>query len=229
MKITKILVALMLAMCMVLSLASCGDDDSSSSKKKKSSSSAVSETEPAEIDPSEVSTGDSLEGTWKYTLDVTKLLEAASEQDAQKAEIAKGMFAGISYMDLYVDLTSYGTYKSYISDELVDKIKDNYIDTVLQAAGMSEDDFDKYLQQQGMTREQFISTSMGGAPFTSTGTYRVDGNKLYRTKDGETEDTSKYDVFELNGNQLIFTELYSGEEDSMDLSSFLPMVYTRQG
>lgn len=223
MKKIRIITALTLVMLMLVSLASCGGGSGSGSEA-------------------------TLTGSWKYTMNLRNIVDEAmksSNIDSSQADMMDKLMACYDdvSMDLILTFNDDGTFKSEISEEslenALEKVKDNMKsvlpDILSEMYNIDSSMLEKVLETQGVTLDEYIDKIMEQQDLSkmagkSNGKYRSEGNKLYMTNDGKDEDTSKYIVYELDGDTFTITEVAgsSGSEISQAFQDFLlPMEFTR--
>lgn len=208
-KITKIL-ALVLALTLVLSLAAC-------------------------------SKGPSIAGSWKYTVDFQKAMEASGEAEGleELGEEMAGLFDGLT-MVMVLDLTEDGKY-TFAFDEasvkaaaegLVSKMKELLPGMLASMYDMSEDELKELLESQGTSidamlkdmEDEFDTNELVDQikEATSTGTYTYEGGKLTLKGDNGEGDVL---VVTLEENKLTVTEVEGEGFD--DYKVLLPMEFVR--
>ena len=225
MKKVRSLAALLLAVMMVVSLAACNGG-------------AGGDSAPVTI-----------VGKWKTTMNVGEMMKKAAESSSETmpsgSEAMLKVYDGV-VADMTMEFTEDGKCTGSVGEEsrkaMIEKLKENMKDILPEmfaAQGVSEEQLDQYFAQKGITREDFVNQytdqmekSMNESLGKGTNsTYRIDGDKLYITKEGEKEDTSHYVVFTLTADKLTFTDVV-GSTDNESTNSFmkeefLPMEFTR--
>lgn len=223
-------VALLIAVLLVFSLAACGENNSGNTDSTEAQVSTEANT--------------SIVGTWKYKLDFKTVLEGQKEaayegQEALYESMLKA-FEGIT-IDLFFEFDENNGYKFYADEEsakqAVDKLKERIIDILpdmFEAMGISKDDYNKYLEESGMTAEQLAASytqNMDADSFTdmsAEGTYKAEDGKLCLSDGNEKIDENAYISYELSGNKLTFTA-YSGDVKTLGdfKDTAFPMVMER--
>jgi hypothetical protein len=105
--------------------------------------------------------------------------------------------------------------------------------------GKSEEEFEAALTAQGMTMEDFTKavaeqidpeTMFDTSEMNLQGTYRLDGDKLYITKDGEKEKTDAYWVVEVTANSMIVKEIIGEDNTAPEgAEKLLPWTFNKVG
>ena len=191
---------------------------------------------------------DGIVGTWKYTMDFQKAMAAAGESEDMAGleslgDSFKEMMEGLSML-MVLELKEDNTYSFYIDEAsakaavegMMSKLTDMMPKLVAEMSGMSEEDVQKALEQNGQSMDSLME-QFGGAMDTdemlkdlkessSKGTYRYADGKLYLTEEGSVENPADYVVVELNGNELKITEVSEGTAFD-DYKSLLPLVFVR--
>ena len=222
----------MLAMLMLASFASCGKSESTEGGSQASVTEAAKEA--------------TIVGNWKYVLDFSSIVEstmkeaiesADDDQQAMYGELFK-CFNNIS-MDMYMNFGEDGKVKLDLDEDsakaAIEKIKNNVTDSlpnIFKTLGI--DDLDAYLKSSGKTKDELTETLTSSFDVDSfadkniSGVYRLDGNKLYITNEGEKEDADSYMVIELTPDTLKFIEA-KGSIDTMESfdNVLFPMIFVR--
>lgn len=167
-------------------------------------------------------------GKWKSEIDFSELFTEAmtggDEELAQYFEIKD------IYLTFYFTFNKDGTYKLELDKEASAKnmeklqlaIVKGYVEVIFAGMGV-EITFEEFLAESGMTTDEVLSEIMGDESidemveeFEETGKWKVKGNKLYTTIDGEF-DESEYDTFVLSGNKLTLLETFGefAEENNL--------------
>lgn len=231
--ITKI-AALLMAVLMIAALAACGETKAPS-----------------------------IVGKWSYNLDLQKMMEstmassgASSLSDDQQKLMEKyaSAFAGCEML-MYLEFTEDGKYIASIDKDSAtaafNKAKEA-LKTIIpslyaQMMGMTEEEFEKYLEQQGMSKDQMIESALSSmnveemANQENKGAYRLEGDKLYLDSDKSEDETdaeaesateaeAHYLTISLTADELSITDI-SGTDDSEGSAllkkELLPMVFKR--
>ncbi|MBO4419098.1 MAG: hypothetical protein J5789_04670 [Oscillospiraceae bacterium] len=216
-KYTK-LFALILALCLVFSLAACS----------KSGASVV--------------------GVWKYTLDFSKAMESAGSTADLSALGSMGDSLVDAFKDmniiLVLDLREDNTCKFYVDeasaraavDQMMSKMGDILPGLLASMLGVSEAEIMEMLEAEGVSMDDVMAEMMGQfstedlvsqlAENSKEGTYRFENGKLYLTETGKAENTDKFLAVELNGNEMRVTDVV-GVEGFESYKTLLPMVFVR--
>lgn len=190
-----------------------------------------------------------LVGTWTATIDFDKIMEGSTEELAQLGEMGTALLdamKGIT-MDVNFELRADGTVTAGVDEEsakaameqVAPALVDAMIPMAIALSGMSEEDFEKALEQQGMTMESYKEQMLqeinpedlvGSIQDAQTnGQWRFVDGKLYIVKDGETVDPDNYMTVEVSGDKMTMTEIHGENLDSEEMyKSLLPMEFTRQ-
>ena len=250
------LIALILALVLVLSLAACkksGDAETQASApaadEGKQSTEANAETDaPATEAPA--AEGD-IVGKWTSELSIEGLMQAnAGNTDEQSMEMVKTLFGDGSII-VNLEFNADGTTVFSMDQESIKALMNNMINNIdaiipqiVEAQGMTQEDFAAALEQQGMTMDQFKEQLaeqfkdedlLGDLDNTSTtGTYKLEGDKLFITAEGKEINDSQYLVIDLTANTLVIKEVVGIEDlgNDMDLEGMekmLPWTFNRVG
>ena len=255
------LIALILALVLVLSLAACkksGDAETQASApaadEGKQNTDANAETDaPATDAPATeapAAEGD-IVGKWSCELSIEALMQAnAGNTDEQSMEMVKTLFGDGSII-VNLEFNADGTTIFSMDQESIKALMDNMINNIdaiipqiVAAQGMTQEDFAAALEQQGMTMDQFKEQLaeqfkdedlLGDLDNTSaTGTYKLEGDKLFLTAEGKEINDSQYLVIDLTANTLVIKEVVGIEDlgNDMDLEGMekmLPWTFNRVG
>lgn len=250
------LIALILALVLVLSLAACkksGDAETQASapaadEGKQSTDANVETDAPATEAPA--AEGD-IVGKWACELSIEGLMQAnAGNTDEQSMGMVKTLFGDGSII-VNLEFNADGTTVFSMDQESIRALFDNMInniDTIIpqivEAQGMTQEDFAAALEQQGMTMDQFKEQLaeqfkdedlLGDLDNTSAnGTYKLEGDKLFITAEGKEINDSQYLVIDLTANTLVIKEVVGIEDlgNDMDLEGMekmLPWTFNRVG
>lgn len=214
-KLNKLL-ALLLALAMVFSMAACSSSDDDDDDKKSN----VKETVAKEQTDAE-----KVVGKWQYQIDLSDVFGQSMAQSMNDAE--EVMPDAPLYMNVIFDFASNGdmtltmeidkdsleTFKT----ELVEKIVD-YMYKLAETQGMSKADFDTLIQDQsGKTVKKYfedemnntLNATMGNVSQSITGYYELD-DKEGRIYIGETktemESKEEYAEYSFSGEKLKLTD-----------------------
>lgn len=255
------LIALILALVLVLSLAACkksGDAETQASApaadEGKQNTDANAETDaPATDAPATeapAAEGD-IVGKWSCELSIEALMQAnAGNTDEQSMEMVKTLFGDGSII-VNLEFNADGTTVFSMDQESIKALMNNMINNIdaiipqiVEAQGMTQEDFAAALEQQGMTMDQFKEQLaeqfkdedlLGDLDNTSTtGTYKLEGDKLFITAEGKEINDSQYLVIDLTANTLVIKEVVGIEDlgNDMDLEGMekmLPWTFNRVG
>ena len=250
------LIALILALVLVLSLAACkksGDAETQASApaadEGKQNTEANAETDaPATEAPA--AEGD-IVGKWTCELSIEGLMQAnAGNTDEQSMGMVKTLFGDGSII-VNLEFNADGTTVFSMDQESIKALMNNMINNIdaiipqiVEAQGMTQEDFAAALEQQGMTMDQFKEQLaeqfkdedlLGDLDNTSAnGTYKLEGDKLFITAEGKEINDSQYLVIDLTANTLVIKEVVGIEDlgNDMDLEGMekmLPWTFNRVG
>ncbi len=258
-KLTKIL-ALVLALALLFSLAACGSSNPDGEREKRAydrdetkTTEETAVTYPSELTeetaiPTELTEqieNDEIVGTWKYDMQMEKLLDAAQKMDEIPAEfngmmdVLTVLYDGIVItlvMDLKEDKTCTVSAEEASLQEAAKVIEERLPaflpDLLTVMTGMTREELEEQLAASGMTVDEFIAVAASQitadqllasmTPPVRTGTYAYEEDKLTLTY----EDGSKvvYTV-ELNGDELTVSAIEGSASEYPE--GILPMVFVR--
>ncbi len=194
----------------------------------------------------------SLVGVWSTSIDFDKLMTAAVKS-AESSEDAEGMqelvgafskmFSEVT-MKTMLEFKEGGTYRLYMDEDSVkessEKMAENLSESlpaILSALfGTTEEELTAYLEEAGMSMESMMDSFISefkpeelAKEFSEgmNGTYRYENGRLYLTPEGEKEDASSYWEIELKSGKLTVTGVVGDEEMGEEISSILPIVFTK--
>lgn len=158
MKIIGKLLAILLMLALIFSLAACGDEEASKASDRATdaeteATEATEETEAATV-PEE------LFGEWKHVLDVDKLLEAARNSGADEDELAfvEKVYSDLTNPTLTVDLKEDGAFTLAFDEESTKKIVENMMEVLPQ---MYAGTFDEAaLAEMDLTRDDLLAATV---------------------------------------------------------------------
>lgn len=193
--------------------------------------------------------GNSIDHSWRYTVDFEKAITAAGGMDeldtlgGDMGSILSGMVEGLT-MDMILDLKSDQTFTFYTDEDSAKAAIEGMIDNlgkklpeimapilgidaeqvsaVLSAAGMSTDALLDSIRKE-MDTEKILQDLNNNS---LKGSYRYEDGKLYLTAQGQTEDPGAYLTVVLQGKELRITEIH-GVSEFEKYESMLPMIFTR--
>ena len=213
MKKVYTLLALLLVLSLALSLAGCGSSGSSGA-------------------PGAPGGAVSVVGKWTANLDMGTAASSMSNETIAKA------YQGV-YFGFVVEFRSDGTAVRYADESTVraaaNTIYQRLPAVIAEAAGMSEQDLYDYLNQQGMTVDQYMSRIGAGTPSdladkllsnmpAKTASYTVEGHTVrFTADDGRTTEWT----VELSQMQMKLTDISNSDGTSDSMKSLLPLVFTR--
>ena len=192
-------------------------------------------------------------GEWRYEIDFGTLMGKSSDESPMQVFTQFGLEDTLKElkMKMNLSLTEDGKVRMSIDKEamldamntLVEKMMEALPEILAKQMGISVEELEKTLASQGMSLDTLVgqiksqinmdSLSDSFEQMNFTGTYRLDGNKLYMTRDGQEENTERYTVIEVSETELKFMEIHNpaGEESSEENARYeelLPMVFKRQ-
>ena len=222
-KMTKLL-ALLLVVVMVFSLAACKDSKSGNKDSKE-------KEEPVTI-------------VGKYqgvmTPEMLKTINGA-DGDAEKMMMLMEGWKGMVFVFEFTEDNKYtlSVDKSSL-DDLVEVMKKNMADHLAELNDMTEEELEAKLAEENMTREDVVDILLGDVSgedvvdtdeMTSSGTYRLEDNKLYLiSEDEDEEDVDNYMVIELTKDTLVLKEFVKEDQDEDDQAmneKLLPWTFNR--
>ena len=222
-KMTKLL-ALLLVVVMVFSLAACKDSKSGNKDSKE-------KEEPVTI-------------VGKYqgvmTPEMLKTINGADGNAEQMMMLMEG-WKGMVFIFEFTEDNKYtlSVDKSSL-DDLVETMKKNMADHLAELTDMTEEELEAKLAEENMTREDVVDMMLGDVSgedvvdtdeMTSSGTYRLEDNKLYLiSEDEDEEDVDNYMVIELTKDTLVLKEFVKEDQDEDDQAlneKLLPWTFNR--
>ena len=175
---------------------------------------------------------------------------SAGNTDEQSMGMVKTLFGDGSII-VNLEFNADGTTVFSMDQESIKALMNNMINNIdaiipqiVEAQGMTQEDFAAALEQQGMTMDQFKEQLaeqfkdedlLGDLDNTSTtGTYKLEGDKLFITAEGKEINDSQYLVIDLTANTLVIKEVVGIEDlgNDMDLEAMekmLPWTFNRVG
>ena len=222
-KMTKLL-ALLLVVVMVFSLAACKDSKSGNKDSKE-------KEEPVTI-------------VGKYqgvmTPEMLKTINGADGNAEQMMMLMEG-WKGMVFIFEFTEDNKYtlSVDKSSL-DDLVEAMKKNMADHLAELMDMTEEELEAKLAEENMTREDVVDMFLGDVSgedvvdtdeMTNSGTYRLEDNKLYLiSEDEDEEDVDNYMVIELTKDTLVLKEFVKEDQDEDDQAmneKLLPWTFNR--
>ncbi len=253
-KLNKLL-ALLLALAMVFSLAACSaseddDDDKKSDKETTAAAEEKEEEEKEEEEEEELSDEEKIVGEWLYQLDLAEVLNEQLGAEMDESLLPNEAF----YMNVIFEFKKND--KLTITMELDDDSMEDYIAALGEAMvealydmaeqeGMSKADLEKQIKDEsGLTIEEYVEemleqemdSAFGDMSQSTTGYYKVDSKKG-RVYVGESEDDveseSEYAEYTFSGKKLKLTDFVEDGESAgaLGLEEFgaeLPLVFEKQ-
>ena len=198
---------------------------------------------------------DGMVGIWTSTVDLGKLMNADDEELAELGEMGEAMLAVVDgvTMDVDLELRADGSFTFGLNeqsakeavDAMLPALVEAMIPMIASASGMTEEQFNDYLTEQGMTLEDFTEQMkaqlnpedlIGGVrdDYQNGGWRCVDG-KLYLVETGSEADPNKYVTVERSGDKLLLTSIHGSkagretvEEMRQLYAALLPMEFHRE-
>ena len=195
-----------------------------------------------QVDPKAAYVGD-----WTYSIDFKTLVEKSEEsEEAMDAFKQLGLEEFVNSLNMKLNLSftqdnkfTFAVDEASMTDAMtkfIDKMVEVLPDLLAQQMGMSVEDMKKSLEEAGMSLDSLVDqmkemidpSEMQTAikEMSITGTYRVDGNKLYLTEEGKEENPDQYLIAEVKDNTLTITDVH-GTEKIEEFKDLLPMVFTK--
>jgi len=182
---------------------------------------------------------DSIEGEWECTIDMVDTLNDQFE------EAGMGGYFDIDNFKITMQLEfdDDGNYSMTVDEDALKDTMDDVIDSMTtgledmladlaEENGMTFDDLMSAMGYESMSdymEEAFSEDTFNDMVTTmeTEGKYKVEDDKLFMTTSKE-EDFSddEYDIFELDGDELKFTERVGSDEED-DMSMYYPITFER--
>ena len=203
------------------------------------------ETEPPETEPPEteppVEDG-TLNGKYFAFVDYESLMAIAGQEiEEEELELYQQLFDGAGDMQMLFEFSEGDRYTFTVDPESVEDMIETMFENlavVLPAMfGMEAEELEAMLAAQGMTMDDFVAAmreEMSGDEFIdaeemhSEGTYRLDGDRLYITPDGEEENTENYVTVVVGEGYFAITEIVGEGSDMAAYDKLLPWVFIRE-
>lgn len=198
---------------------------------------------------------DGMVGTWISTVDLGKLMNADDEELAELGEMGEAMLAAVDgvTMDVNLELRADGSFTFGLDEQsakeaveaMLPALVEAMMPMIASASGMTEEQFNDYLTEQGMTMEDFTEQMkaqlnpedlIGGLQdaYQNGGWRCVDG-KLYLVETGSEADPNKYVTVERSGDKLLLTSIHGSKADGETAeemrqlyAALLPMEFHRE-
>ncbi len=179
---------------------------------------------------------DTIVGDWTTKVDLADAINATIPEETQQ-------YVKVDKFEIVMNVTftEDGEHEKSLDEdaleEAVEDLKDDilgdmkvYINALLAEQGINMT-FEDYLAATGVTEESLMSSFSVDSivkGFETKGTYEIDGDKIYMLNDGEEKDDDKYEIFELDGDKLIFKEAHGLDDASEELQKAIyPLEFTR--
>lgn len=142
-------------------------------------------------------------------------------------------------LTMYLSFDEEGKYKTSFDEDSMEKMIDDLLEMLSEAmkelitAMLEAQDMtlDEYLDEMGMTWDELMEESfpreemMEDIDTSETGTYKIDGNKLYFD-----DEEDEYTEFTLTSKKLSFTKVVSDDLDDEEIlgimEALLPLEFT---
>ena len=242
MKKLTILLSLVLCLAMMFSFTSCGGSNNGGSENKgtdkATTTDAATEKEPAT--PEEL-----IVGAWTCELELGDFMATLM------GDTAGEYFDGLEFaIFLNMEFTEDGECEMNIDEdtfeEAVEDLKDDLRDGMMKmledAAEMNNITLDEFVASVGYnTADEYIDATLDAmtaedllesfGDANQSGTYEIDGDKLYIIADGEDKDEDDYAVFTVDEDTLTLDMPAEEKEDAEGMEAFLdllPLRFERQ-
>ena len=263
-KITKLL-ALLLVLAMVFSLAACNgrksetadkddkdettkvDDkaeDKTDDKTDDKSDDSQKETDPENEGDPQVPTEQtaSIVGKYEGTISVEMLSSMNGDEVDEDTQQFIDALEGWEGMTMVLELSADNTYTISVDKEsmkgMFEAMKNYFSEHLAEIMGMTEEEFDEALEAEGTTREEVLELIVGQfdaeemfntEDMNASGTYRLEGDKLYLLSDEEgSEETSA--TVELTKDALIIKDVDTDDDEAKEgLKKVLPWTLEKVG
>ena len=247
MKSLKKILAVLMALAIVFSLAACGGN-SSSKNDDKGSPNATNDTKTPQTEPTEVSGADFLAGTWECRVEISEALlksfasEAFQESFQQNISTPKEVYLNLKMEFADGKLTIQGDMdkECYTAFRIDVTIAELYA-SAAQWQGMDKAAYDAQFQQKnGMTVAQYaenqvkLNVAQEGAPHREMKAkcYKVDeaAGRIYidSTEDGLTDAKEAIDYSVSNGKLVIkkfYNEKGEASTDPLDVEKLAALPW----
>ena len=163
--------------------------------------------------------------------------------EEEDADLYARLFEGCGSMVLYMEFSTGQRIHVGMDKESVGKVLDQMLENMPEILpemmGMSMEEMEETLNAQGVSMDDFMAMMreelnpeelFGAGNMSMLGTYRLDGDKLIITEEGEEEDPDEYMVIELEDDSLTIVDVIDGEESASEggeenpLNTLLPWV-----
>lgn len=242
MKKLTILVSLVLCLAMMFSFTSCGGSNNGGSENKgtdkATTTDAATEKEPAT--PEEL-----IVGAWTCEMELGDFMATLM------GDTAGEYFDGLEFaIFLNMEFTEDGecemnidedTFEEAVEDLKVD-LRDGMLKMLEDAAEMNSTTLDELVASAGFdTADEYLDAVLGEltaedllesfGDVNKSGTYEIDGDKLYIIADGEDKDEDDYSVFTVDEDTLTLDMPAEEKEDAEGMEALLdllPLRFERQ-
>lgn len=235
MKKLTMLLSLVLCLAMMFSFTSCGG-----SENKGTDKAATTATEKEPATPEEL-----IVGAWTCELELGDFMAMAM------GDTTGEYFDGLEFaIFLNMEFTEDGEVEMNVDEDTLEEavedlkvdLKDGMMKILEDAAEMNNTTLDEYVASVGYnTADEYIDAtldtitaedlleSFGDA--NQSGTYEIDGDKLYIVADGEDKDENNYVEFTVDEDTLTLDMPAEEKEDAEGMEAFLdllPLRFERQ-
>ena len=242
MKKLTILLSLVLCLAMMFSFTSCGGSNNGGSENKgtdkATTTDAATEKEPAT--PEEL-----IVGAWTCEMELGDFMATLM------GDTAGEYFDGLEFaIFLNMEFTEDGEVEMNVDEdtfeEAVEDLKDDLRDGMMKmledAAEMNNTTLDELVASVGYnTADEYIDATLDAmtaedllesfGDVNQSGTYEIDGDKLYIIADGEDKDEDDYAVFTVDEDTLTLDMPAEEKEDAEGMEALLdilPLRFERQ-
>lgn len=237
MKKLTILLSLVLCLAMMFSFTSCGGSENKGTDKATTTD-AATEKEPAT--PEEL-----IVGAWTCELELGDIMAMAM------GDTTGEYFDGLEFaIFLNMEFTEDGEVEMNVDEDTLDEavedlkvdLKDGMMKMLEDAAEMNNTTLDELVASAGFdTADEYIDATLDTitaedllesfGDVNQSGTYEIDGDKLYIIADGEDKDEDDYVVFTVDEDTFTLDMPAEEKEDAAGMEAFLdllPLRFERQ-
>lgn len=188
------------------------------------------------------SKNESLEGTWKWTMDVTdQIFKENKITEIDTVEMVYVLtFRRDGSFSMAVDKAAlYQSLQSCI-DTYIDAIIEQGYQEMAASKGITREQFDAIMTDKGLTWESYMKLTLlsQGDPYkvadsvagdSMSGYFRSDGSRLHVSKQKDSFDRDNYTEYSLGGDVMTWTGGDSGPIGTLeDAGAQLPVKWVRQ-
>lgn len=245
MKKLTILVSLVLCLAMMFSFTSCGGSNNGGSENKgtdkaTTTAAATTATEKEPATPEEL-----IVGAWTCELELGDFMAMAM------GDTTGEYFDGLEFaIFLNMEFTEDGEVEMNVDEDTLEEavedlkvdLKDGMMKMLEDAAEMNNTTLDELVASVGYnTADEYIDATLDAmtaedllesfGDANQSGTYEIDGDKLYIVADGEDKDENNYVEFTVDEDTLTLDMPAEEKEDAEGMEAFLdllPLRFERQ-